>query len=123
MTTQNALGSLQCSDGSTIQLTASITDATVVNGSGTFTEVTTDPAWTGVAQSVGDFAAGKTCVQGWISAKTFIEFAFVLRNGKVEHLIPCGSRTAGGSGSMGDFPLCRPWTVIPGDKVYVATLA
>lgn len=123
MTTQNVLGALRCSDGSTIQLTTTVTDATVVNGTGTATEVLTDAAWTGVAQSVGDFAAGKTVTSAIITAKTFIQFAYVLRNGQVWSILPCGSRTSGGSGSYGDLPLCSNWQVIPGDKIYVATLA
>ena len=123
MTTQNVLGTLRTQSGETILCTGSVTDATVVNGSGSATEIQTDAAWTGVAQSIGDFAAGKVVTDAIFTAATFIEFAYVLRNGKVEHIIPCGSRTAGGSGAYGDLPLCRPWRVIPGDKIYVATLA
>jgi hypothetical protein len=123
MTTQNVVGALRCADGSTIQLSGSVTDATVVNGSGSATEIQTDAAWTGVAQSVGDFAAGKAVTSAIITSKTFCEFAYVLRNGQVWAILPTASRSAGGSGAYGDLPLCAAWQIIPGDKVYVATLA
>lgn len=110
---QIAIGNLLCSDGSNIPLgPLSIADA-----SGSGVEVTTDPAFTVVAQTVGDYAQGKTITQGFVSAKTMPCYAYILRNGLVGTLIPVASRTAGGSGSVGDLPLCNPWTLRAGDKV------
>jgi hypothetical protein len=109
---QIAIGNLVCSDGSNIPLgPISIADATTAQ------EVTTDPAFTIVAQTVGDYAQGKTITQGFVSAKTMACYAYLLRNGVVETLIPVASRTAGGSGSVGDLPLCKPVQLRAGDKV------
>ncbi len=116
MSTQVVLGNLVCSDGSNIPLgPTTITDATAAQ------EVTTDPAFTVVAQTVGDYAQGKTIVQGFVCAKTHIGFCYLLRNGVVETLIPVASRTAGGSGSVGDLPLCNPVTLRAGDKIIAYT--
>ena len=95
---QIAIGNLVCGDGTHIPLgPISITDAN------TSQEVTTDPAFTVTAQSVGDFAAGRTIVQGIVTAKTFAGWAYLLRNGVVECIIPV--------------PLCNPVTLRPGDKI------
>ena len=123
MTTQNVVGALRCASGRTIQLSGSVTDGTVVNGSGTATEIQTDATWTGVAQSVGDFAQGEVVTSAILTSKTFCQFAYVLRNGMVWAILPTASRSAGGSGAYGDLPLCAGWQIIPGDKVYVAPLA
>jgi hypothetical protein len=118
MTTQIAIGNLLCSDGSNIPLgPVSVTD------SSTSQEVTSDPAFTITAQTVGDYAQGKTVVQGFVSAKTHAGWAYILRNGVVGALIPVCSRTGGGSGSVGDLPLCNPWTLRAGDKVLFYTEA
>jgi len=118
MSTQIAIGNLLCSDGSNIPL-----GPIAVTDSSTTQEVTTDPAFTVVAQTVGDYAQGKTIVQGFVSAKTHAGFCYILRNGLVGTLIPICSRTAGGSGSVGDLPLCTPWKLIAGDKVIFFTEA
>lgn len=123
MTTQNVVGALRCTDGTVIPISGSVTDALVINGSGTATEIKTDATWTAAAQSVGDYAQGKTVVSAIITSKTFCQFAYVLRNGMVWAILPTASRSAGGSGAYGDLPLCAGWQIIPGDKVFVATLA
>jgi len=114
MTSQVAIGNLVCADGTNIPLgPTTLTDATA-----TGSEVTTDPAYTVTAQSVGDFAPGRTIVQGVVTSKTFGAWAYLLRNGVVQVIIPVASRTAGGTGSVGDLPLCNPVQLIPGDKIY-----
>ena len=118
MSTQIAIGNLLCSDGTNIPL-----GPIAVTDSATAQEVTSDPAFTIVAQTVGDYAQGKTIVQGFVSAKTHAGYAYILRNGLVGTLIPICSRTAGGSGSVGDLPLCKPWQLIAGDKVIFYTEA
>lgn len=117
MTNQYLLGNLVCTDGSNIPLKTNGTDGSTSN------EVKTDPSFTITSSSVGDYAPGKTIVQGYVSSKTHIAWAYLLRNGVVESLIPVASRTAQGSGSVGDLPLCRPTTLRPGDKIMVYTLA
>lgn len=118
MTTQIAIGNLVCADGTHIPL-----GPIAVTDSSTSQEVTTDPAFTVTAQSVGDFAAGRTIVQGIVTAKTFGAWAYLLRNGVVECIIPIASRTAGGTGSVGDLPLCNAVTLRPGDKILFYTEA
>ena len=112
MTTQIAIGNLVCSDGTHIPL-----GPIAVTDSSSSQEVTTDPAFTVTAQSVGDFAPGRTIVQGIVTAKTHAAWCYLLRNGVVETIIPVASRTAGGTGSVGDLPLCNPVTLRPGDKI------
>lgn len=101
------------SDGSEVPLgPTSLTDAAAA------AEVTTDSAFTVTSQSVGDYAQQKTIVAANISAKTFIGFAYILRQGLVAALLPISSRTAGGNGApSGALPLCAPFTLQPGDKV------
>lgn len=113
MTTQPVIGTLVMSDGSEVPLgPTSLTDAAAA------AEVTTDSAFTVTSQSVGDYAQQKTIVAANISAKTFIGFAYILRQGLVAALLPISSRTAGGNGApSGALPLCAPFTLQPGDKV------
>ena len=107
-----------CSDGTHIPL-----GPIAVTDSSSSQEVTTDPAFTVTAQSVGDFAPGRTIVQGIVTAKTHAAWCYLLRNGVVETIIPVASRTAGGTGSVGDLPLCNPVTLRPGDKILFYTEA
>ena len=100
MTTQNAVGTLVCADNTEIPLLVSLTDAASAAA------VTTDPAFTVVAQNVGDYAPGKTVKGAIITAKTFIGYAYILRQGLVAVTLPIGSRTAGGSGAN-PLPLCK----------------
>ena len=115
MTTQPVIGSLVMSDQSEIPLFLALTD-------GTASEVTTDAAFTIAAQSAGDYAPGKTIKEAIITAKTFIGYAYVLRNGLVAATLPIASRTAGGSGGN-PLALCRSFTLQPGDKIWAYTLA
>lgn len=117
MTTQIAMGTLCMSDATEIPLGPT----TVTDGSDT-QEATTDPAFTIVAQSIGDYAPGKTITGAVVSAKTHIGFAYIQRQGLVGAIIPVASRTAGGSGGN-PLPLCSPWTLQPGDKLLMHTEA
>lgn len=89
---------------------------------GTASAVQTDAAFTVSAQQVGDYAPGKTVTAAMITAKTFIGYAYILRQGLVAVTLPIGSRTAGGSGAN-PLKLCKPFTLQPGDKVWAYTLA
>ena len=112
MTTQNVYGTLVCSDKTQIPLSVSLTDAAAAGN------VTTDTAFTITAQNVGDYAPGKTVEAAVISAKTFIGYAYIIRQGLVAAVLPIASRTAGGSGNAsGALPLPIPLTLMPGDKV------
>jgi hypothetical protein len=79
-------------------------------------ELTTDPAFTIVAQSIGDYAPGKTIIGAYVSAKTFAGWAYLQRQGLVGVTVPVASRTAGGTGGN-PLPLTSPWTLNPGDKL------
>ena len=115
MTTQPVIGSLGMSDDTEIPLISTLTD-------GTASEVKTDAAFTVSAQSVGDYAPGKVISHAIVTAKTFIGYCYILRNGLVYATIPIGSRTAGGTGGN-PLPLCRAVPLQPGDKVWAYTLA
>jgi hypothetical protein len=112
-----ALGTLCLSDSTEIPLGP----LAVTDGSDT-QELTTDPAFTIVAQSIGDYAPGKTITGAVVSAKTHIGFAYIQRQGLVGVTIPVASRTAGGSGGN-PLELCAPWTLQPGDKLLMHTEA
>ena len=112
MTTQNVYGTLVCTDNTEIPLSASLTDAAAAAAVGT------DSAFTVVSQNVGDYAPGKTIKSAIVTSKTFIGFAYVIRQGTVAAVLPIASRTAGGSGDgCGSLPLPTPLTLQPGDKV------
>jgi hypothetical protein len=115
MTTQPVIGTLCMTDQTEIPLILALTD-------GTASEVTSDPAFTITSQSVGDYAPGKTIKGAIITAKTFIGYAYILRQGLVAAILPIGSRTAGGSGAN-PLPLAAPFTLMPGDKVWAFVLA
>jgi len=112
MTTQNVYGTLVCTDNSEIPLSVSLTDAAAA------ANVTTDTAFTVTAQNVGDYAPGKTVKAAIITSKTFIGYAYIIRQGLVAAVLPIASRTAGGSGNCsGSLNLNVPLTLMPGDKV------
>ena len=112
MTTQNVYGTLVCTDNTEIPISASLTDAAAA------ANVTTDTAFTVTAQNIGDYAPGKTVKAAIISAKTFIGYAYIIRQGLVAAVLPIASRTAGGSGNCsGSLDLNVPLTLMPGDKV------
>jgi len=112
MTTQNVYGTLVCTDNTEIPISASLTDAAAA------ANVTTDTAFTVTAQNIGDYAPGKTVKAAVISAKTFIGYAYIIRQGLVAAVLPIASRTAGGSGNCsGSLDLNVPLTLMPGDQV------
>ena len=112
MTTQNVYGTLVCTDNTEIPLSASLTDAAAAAAVGT------DSAFTIVSQNIGDYAPGKTVKAAIVTAKTFIGYAYIIRQGLVAAVLPIGSRTAGGSGNgCGSLPLPTPISLMPGDKV------
>ena len=117
MTTQIAMGTLCMADATEIPLGP----LAVTDGSDT-AELTTDPAFTVIAQSIGDYAPGSTVIGGVISSKTHIAWAYIQRHGLVGVTIPVASRTAGGSGGE---PQATPtsWTLQPGDKLILHTEA
>jgi hypothetical protein len=116
MTTQPVIGNLCMSDQTEIPLISTLTDDAAA------AEVQTDAAFTVTAQSVGDYAPGKTITGALITGKTLCSYAYILRQGLVAALLPVASRTAGGSGGE-PLPLCAPFTLQPGDKVVAFVVA
>ena len=110
MTTQTVIGTLCMADNTEIPLTSSLTDAAAA------AEVQTDSAFTVTAQSVGDYKPGGGIKGALITAKTFIGYSYILRQGLVAAILPIGSRTAGGNGGS-PLLLAKPFKLQPGDKV------
>lgn len=109
MATVNVSGILNCSDGTTIPLEASIAEGTESN-------LTTATEYTIAASQVGDFAPGKTVISATIQADHNISYCFILRQGLIATILPVSVKGLSGSGPL---PLCAPFTLQPGDIVRV----
>lgn len=108
MATNTVVGSLTCSDGTTIPLKAEIPE-------GTETDLTTDLVYTVSAQNVGDYAPGKVVTAGSVQFDNGGQYAYILSQGLVAALIPWGCK-----GPLQDVPaLCKPYQLKAGDKVRV----
>tara|TARA_B100001250_G_C19812554_1_gene796456 strand:+ start:523 stop:1206 length:684 start_codon:yes stop_codon:yes gene_type:complete len=109
MANVNVSGILKCSDGTIIPLDATLAEGTESN-------LTTNTDYTVSASNAGDYAPGKTITHGYIQADHNISYAYILRQGLIATIIPVGVKGLAGSAPL---PLCRPFTLIPGDIVRV----
>jgi hypothetical protein len=107
MANVNVSGILNCSDGTTIPLEATLTE-------GTETNLTTATEYTVAASNVGDFAPGKTVISATIQADHNISYAYILRQGLIATILPVSVKGVSGNGP---FMLCVPFTLQPGDIV------
>ena len=108
MATNTVVGSLTCSDGTTIPLKAEIPE-------GTETDLTTDTVYTVSAQNVGDYAPGKVITAGLVSCDNGVSYCYILSQGLVAAIIPCAVK-----GAVQDVqPLCASYQLKAGDKVRV----
>jgi len=108
MATNTVVGSLTCSDGTTIPLKAEIPE-------GTETDLTTDTVYTVSAQNVGDYKPGGVIIAGSVQFDNGGQYAYVLSQGLVAALIPWGVK-----GYFQDVPaLCKPYRLQAGDKIRV----
>ncbi len=108
MATNTVVGSLTCADGTTIPLKAEIAE-------GTESDLTTDTVYTVSAQNVGDYAPGKSVVAGLVSCDNGASYCYILSQGLVAAIIPCGVK-----GAIQDVqPLCAPYRLKAGDKVRI----
>ena len=108
MATNTVVGSLTCSDGTTIPLKAEIAE-------GTESDLTTDTVYTVSAQNVGDYAPGKVITAGFIGCDNGFSYAYILSQGLIAAVIPGGVK-----GVQQDVPpLCAPYQLKAGDKVRV----
>jgi len=106
------VGSLTCSDGTTIPLKAEIAESTE-------TDLGTDLAYTVVSQNVGDYKPGGVITAGSVTCDNGVAYCYILSQGLVAALIPFGVK-----GAVQDVPaLCKPYKLQAGDKVRVLSLA
>jgi len=108
MATNTVVGSLTCSDGTTIPLKAEIAE-------GTESDLTTDTVYTVSAQNVGDYAPGKVITAGLVSCDNGVSYCYILSQGLVAAIIGVGVK-----GAVQDVqPLCAPYQLKAGDKVRI----
>ncbi len=108
MATNTVVGSLTCSDGTTIPLKAEIAE-------GTESDLTTDTVYTVSAQNVGDYKPGGVVTAGSVWCDNGFAYAYILSQGLIAAVIPGGVK-----GIQQDVPpLCAPYQLKAGDKVRV----
>ena len=108
MATNTVVGSLTCSDGTTIPLKAEIAE-------GTESDLTTDTVYTVSAQNVGDYKPGGVITAGSVWCDNGFAYAYILSQGLIAAVIPGGVK-----GVQQDVPpLCAPYQLKAGDKVRV----
>jgi hypothetical protein len=108
MATNTVVGILVASDGTNIPLKTEIAE-------GTETTCTTDLVYTGTAQNIGDFGQGKTITHGLMQFANGFQYAYILRQGVVESVIPCCVNGA----STATPRLWAPITLMAGDLLRV----
>ena len=109
MATNTVTGNLVCSDGTNIPLKLDCVE-------GTETSLTTDTAYTVAAQTVGDFAPGKTVTSGLVSCDNGVGYCYILSQGLVAAIVPWSVKGAVTDGSPA---FCQPYTLKAGDIVKV----
>ena len=108
MATNTVVGTLTCSDGTTIPLKAEIAE-------GTESDLTTDTVYTVSAQNVGDYKPGGVITAGSVTCDNGVAYCYILSQGLVAALIPFGVK-----GVTQDVPaLCKPYRLSAGDKVRI----
>ncbi len=108
MATNTVVGSLTCSDGTTIPLKAEIAE-------GTESDLGTDSVYTVSQQNVGDYKPGGVITAGSIWCDNGFSYAYILSQGLIAAVIPGGVK-----GVQQDVPpLCAPYQLKAGDKVRV----
>ena len=100
-------GYLKCSDGTLIDL------QNTSQAEGTEFDLKTNTTYSVAASQVGDYAPGKQVVAGLIQGHNMIAYAYILRQGVVEAIIPVAKKGI----SPVDDTLCRPFTLQAGDIV------
>ena len=108
MATNTVVGSLTCSDGTTIPLKTEIAE-------GTQSDLKTDEVYTVSSMNVGDYKPGGVITAGSVVCPNGVSFCYILSQGLVAALIPFGV-----AGAVQDVPaLCKPYRLQAGDKVRV----
>jgi len=96
-------------------------DTTITDGADN-QEVKTDATFTVTSQSIGTFAEGQTLQAGYVSAKTGIFYAYILRNGtNICNIMSIASRTCVGQIMLKS--VSNSVTLKPGDQLVVRTEA
>jgi len=108
MATNTVVGSLTCSDGTTIPLKTEIAE-------GTESDLGTDSVYTVSSMNVGDYKPNGIITAGSVTCDNGVAYCYILSQGLVAALIPCGVK-----GAVQDVPqLCKPYRLQAGDKVRV----
>ena len=108
MATNTVVGSLTCSDGTTIPLKEEIAE-------GTESDLKTDTEYSVSAQNVGDYAPGKVITAGLVSCDNGVSYCYILSQGLVAAIIPVAVK-----GAVQEVqPLCAPYRLVAGDKVRI----
>ena len=108
MATNTAVGVLISADGRKIPLSSELAE-------GTEGDLKTDSAYSVSSQQVGDYMPGAVITHGLVSTDNGCAYAFVLRQGLVAAIIPISIKGVGGIIPA----LCKPITLIAGDKLRV----
>ena len=111
MATNTVDGILIASNGAMIPLQTEVVE-------GTETSLTTSTDYTVTAQQVGDYGQGLNITHGLISADNGCSFAYILRQGLIQALIPISVKGVGGPTPA----LPKPITLRSGDLLRVLTL-
>lgn len=111
MATNTVDGILIASNGTMIPLQAEVAE-------GTETSLTTSTDYTVTAQNIGDYGQGLNITHGLVSAENGCSFAYVLRQGVVQALVPISNKGVGSSTPA----LVKPITLRSGDLLRVLTL-
>ena len=108
MATNTVVGSLTCSDGTTIPLKGEILE-------GTESDLSTDSAYTVSSMGVGDYKPGGVITAGSVWCDSGASYCYILSQGLIAAIIPSGVK-----GVQQDVPpLCAPYQLKAGDKVRV----
>lgn len=108
MATNTVVGILLAADGRKIPLKTEIAEGTESN-------LTTDTVYSVSAQQIGDYMSGATITHGLVSTGNGCAYAYILRQGLVEAIVPISILGVGG-----EIPaLCKPVTLMAGDKLRV----
>jgi len=104
MATNTVVGSLTCSDGTTIPLRTEIAE-------GTESSLGTDALHTVSSMNIGDYKPGGVVVAGSVTFENGGQYAYILSQGLVAAIIPWGV-----AGVVQDVPaLCKPYRLKAGD--------
>jgi len=108
MATNTVTGILLSADGRKIPLKTDLAEGTESN-------LKTDDAYSVTSQEIGDYMPNAVITHGLVSCDNGAAYAYILRQGLVESIIPISVKGVGGIIPT----LCKPVTLQAGDKLRV----